>query len=212
MSDKLTSPTKGQRTRAEIVLRSAELMNRQGFAAAPISAVLDATGLQKGGLYRHFESRDALAFEAFDHAVGQVRERLLGAVQSRSDACDQLLAMLAAYAGDDADVPLAGGCPIMNTAIEADHAHPGLRERALAAMSAWHGLLVRIVEAGRRRGEIRAGVDAVQTASMFIAGIEGGVMLTQLYADPAHLQAARRLLEVHVEAQLRPQPRPGATP
>jgi len=203
--------TKGQRTRADIVRRSAELMNRQGFAAAPVSAVIEATGIQKGGLYRHFESRDALAFEAFEHAVGQVRERLLGAVQGRSDACDQLLAMLAAYAGDSVDVPLAGGCPIMNTAIEADHAHAGLRERAQAAMSAWHGLVVHIVDAGRRRGEIRAGVDAAQTASMFIAGIEGGVMLTQLYADPTHLQAARRLLEQHVEAQLRPRPATGAT-
>ena len=197
-------PTKGQRTRAEIVRRSAELMNRAGFLAAPVAAVIQATGIQKGGLYRHFESREALAFEAFDHAVGQIRDRLVVGMSGHANACDQLLGMLAAYADEAVDVPLPGGCPIMNSAIEADHAHPGLRDRARAAMDAWRGLLVRTIQAGVRKHEIRAGVDAQQTASLMIAAIEGGVMLTQLYADPAHLRAARRLLESHIEDRLRP--------
>jgi TetR/AcrR family transcriptional regulator, transcriptional repressor for nem operon len=201
--------TKGQRTRAEIVRRSAELMNRQGFLAAPVAAVVEATGIQKGGLYRHFESREALAFEALDHAVAQVRERLLGAIQGERNACDQLRAMLRAYAGAGADVPLPGGCPIMNCAIEADHAHAGLRAHAQAAMSGWHDLIARIVAAGVRRGEIRPGTDPKLTASAFIACIEGGVMLTQLYADARHLRAASALLEDHITHRLRAQPDPG---
>ena len=209
----ITSPlTKGQRTRAEIVRRSAELMNRHGFLAAPVAAVIEATGIQKGGLYRHFESREALAFEAFDYAVAQVRDRLLGAMRGHSDACDQLLAMLGAYDDAGDDVPLAGGCPIMNGAIEADHAHAGLRARAQAAMAAWHDLIVRIVAAGVRRGEVRADVSPQQTASAFIACIEGGVMLTHLYRDARHLRAAHRHLEDHIHHRLRPPPSPQGEP
>ena len=29
---------------------------------------MDATGLEKGGIYRHFESKEELAAEAFDFA------------------------------------------------------------------------------------------------------------------------------------------------
>ena len=203
MNDAPNPPTtKGQRTRAEIVRRTADLMNRQGFMAAPVSAVIEVTGIQKGGLYRHFESRDALAFEAFDHAFGQVRDRLLAAVGSHPDACDQLQAMLKAYAADDCDVPLAGGCPIMNSAIEADHAYPALKARARAAMATWHDLLVRILQAGLRAGKVRPGVDPAETASAFIAAVEGGVMLTQLFGDPGHLAAAVRLLSGHIETNL----------
>jgi TetR/AcrR family transcriptional repressor of nem operon len=198
--------TKGERTRAEIIRRSAELMNRHGFLAAPMAEVVAATGIQKGGLYRHFESREALAYEAFDHAVLQVRERFMHALQGRSGACEQLIAMLDAYAGDGADVPLAGGCPIMNSAIESDHAHPGLRARAQAAMHGWHGLIQRIVEAGLKAGEIRAGVDPRQTASVFIACVEGAVMLSHLHADTAHLAAARRHLTEFVNQRLRADP------
>jgi AcrR family transcriptional regulator len=212
---KMTPPsalTKGQRTRAEIVRRTADLMNRQGYLAAPVAAVIEATGIQKGGLYRHFESREALAFEAFDHAVAQVRDRLLGAMQGHDDACDQLLGMLAAYADREGDealaVPLPGGCPIMNSAIESDHAHPALRTRAQAAMAAWHDLLVRTLQRGLRRGQVRAGIDPHATATTFIACIEGGVMLTQLHGEARYLRAACHHLEDHVERVLRAGSRP----
>jgi TetR/AcrR family transcriptional regulator, transcriptional repressor for nem operon len=191
--------TKGQRTRADIVERSAVLMNRQGFLAAPI----EATGIQKGGLYRHFESREALANEAFDYAVSQVRARFMQALEGRQGACAQLHGLLDAYAGATGDVPFAGGCPIMNTAIEADHAHPGLRLRAQEAMNGWHGLLQRIVEAGLKAGEIRPDTNPAQVATLIIACTEGAVMLSHLYGDSSHLKAARTHLARYVESELR---------
>ena len=199
-------PTKGQRTRADIIRRSAVLMNRQGFLAAPMAAVVEATGIQKGGLYRHFESREALAFEALDFAVSQVRARFMQALEGRSGACERLLALLDAYDDSTPDVPFAGGCPIMNTAIETDHAHPGLRQRAQGAMSGWHGLLQRIVLAGLAAGEVRHGTDPRHVATVFIACVEGAVMLTHLYGDASYLQAARSHLAQYVERDLR-QPR-----
>lgn len=206
-------PSKGERTRAEIIRKSAELMNSQGFLSAPLSAVIAATGIQKGGLYRHFDSRETLAAEALDHAVSQVRERFRQALENQHEACGRLLALVGAYGdGDDpAQLPMPGGCPIMNSAIEADHAHPALRERAQAAMSGWHGLLVHIVEAGLRAGEIRPGVVPQAVASTVIACIEGAVMLTHLYGDATHWRAVRRHLETYVEQELRP-PRTGETP
>lgn len=199
--------TKGQRTRAEIIRRSARLMNRQGFLASPMSAVIEATGIQKGGLYRHFASREALVYAALDHAVAEVRERFVAALQGRDHACDQLLACLGAYeAGDDVSaVPFEGGCPIMNAAIESDHAHPGLQQRAREAMQGWHGLLARIVAQGIRRGEIRADVDADEEASVMIACIEGAVMLSHLHGNADALTAVRRHLERHVQRNLRPE-------
>lgn len=196
-------PTKGERTKAEIVRLSADLLNRRGFLATPVSDIIKTTGIQKGGLYRHFESREALAVAALDFAVGGVRERLLNAVTAQDNACDKLLAMLCAYADKGLNAPMAGGCPIMNTAIETDHTHPRLRKRAQRAMSEWHGLIVRVVEAGRRAGEIREAVVAKDVASSFIAAVEGGVMLTQLYGDPSYLDAALRHLADYVERDLR---------
>jgi AcrR family transcriptional regulator len=199
-------PTKGERTRADIIRRSAELMNAQGFLSAPLSAVIEATGIQKGGLYRHFSSREELAREAFDFAVAQIRDRFFAAIEGHTNACDRLLALLASYDGDTLELPLPGGCPIMNGAIESDHADDALRQRASDAMSAWHGLVCRIVQAGIRAGEIRRDVKAADVASFFIASIEGAVMLTHLHGDATHWRAVRRQLQAFVERELRQSP------
>ena len=195
--------TKGERTRADIIRHSAELMNRHGFLSAPLSAVIDATGIQKGGLYRHFGSREELAHKAFDFAVSQVRSHLLAAIEGHTNACDQLLALLDSYGDDASQLPLPGGCPIMNTAIECDHADAPLRERAQQAMRGWHGMLTRIVQAGVRAGDIRPSTVPADVATYFIASIEGAVMLTHLHGDIACWHAVRRHLRQHVERDLR---------
>ena len=194
---------KGERTKAEIVRKSADLFNRQGFLSAPLSAVIETTGIQKGGLYRHFESREALAHAAFQHAVGEIAARFHAALSRKANACDKLLALLESYSGDETVAPLPGGCPIMNGAIESDHADEALRRHAQGAMSRWRDLLAGVVEAGQKAGEIRADADADDIAIVFIAAIEGGVMMTQLYRNAQPLQAVRRHLQAYVEENLR---------
>jgi len=205
--------SKGEQTRAAVVATTARLMNEQGWLLASLSQVMEATGLQKGGLYRHFESRDTLLIAAFDHAVGEVRDRLLAAVAKVDTAPARLLAMLDAYvvegavdgAVDDA-VPLPGGCPIMNGAIESDHAHPALHARALAAMGQWRGLVERIVHAGVRDGELRRGLNAAEVSAVFVGGLEGAVMLSHLQRSPQPLAAATRHLRRYVVHELSQEP------
>jgi len=38
------------------------------FTGIPKSELMEATGLKKGGIYRHFSSKEELAAEAFDYA------------------------------------------------------------------------------------------------------------------------------------------------
>ena len=98
--------------------------------------------------------------------------------------------------------PVQGGCPILNTAVESDDAHPALRERAQLAMDAWRILLQRIVDKGIMRGELHSTVDADTVATILIATIEGAVMLSKLYGDANHLERALNFLKTYVQHQL----------
>ena len=55
--------------------------------------LVDATGLEKGGIYNHFGSKEQLALEAYDHAMTLVTERARSARRSpsttRSSACSR---------------------------------------------------------------------------------------------------------------------------
>src|SRR6266704_805053 len=59
---------KGEQTRQEIIREAAPIFNQRGYEGAALSDLMKATGLEKGGIYRHFEGKQQLAAEAFDYA------------------------------------------------------------------------------------------------------------------------------------------------
>ena len=182
------TPTKGQRTRAGIVERSAPVFNTKGFFGASMGDLVRATGLGKGGIYNHFSGKEELALEAFDYSVAIMRERFSRALEGRASALEKLFAVVDVLGSLADDPPVAGGCPVLNTAIESDDAHPALKERAAVASTEWLRLVGSLVREGVGSGELRPDVDARATASVVVAALEGAVMLGKLHDDPAHME------------------------
>jgi len=73
--------SKAQETKARIIKQAAALFNQQGYAGSSMSDIMRVTGLQKGGIYNHFRSKDELALEAFDFAVNRVQSEFMGALK-----------------------------------------------------------------------------------------------------------------------------------
>lgn len=193
------SKRKGEVTRERIVAQTAGLLNREGYLRTPVSEIMRVTGLQKGGIYNHFESRQALTLEAFDFAVGRMRDRLLSAVASERSAKDKLRALIEAFRDSAQGPAMEGGCPITNMAIESDDADPELRAAARGAMGQLIGLFEKVVAAGIERGEFAKG-DARSRATHLVAAIEGALMLSNLYKDKTYLHSVAERLKQEVSA------------
>lgn len=182
--------SKGEQTRQRILAQAAEVFNTHGFAGASLGDLMRATGLEKGGIYNHFANKEELALAAFDHAAGIIGRLFQEAIASRPHAADQLLAIADVFQRHIDAPALRGGCPVANTAIEADDTSPALRERAQAAMTSWHKLIGSIVKGGRQRGELRADADPYVVATILTSTLEGALILSRLYDDPVYLQRA----------------------
>jgi len=78
-----------------------------------------------------------------------------------------------------------------------------LRERASKAMDDLRATIQRIVSRGIERQELRADVDADVCATLFIATLEGALMLSKLYGDPVHMRRAVEHLKWYIETTLR---------
>jgi TetR/AcrR family transcriptional regulator, transcriptional repressor for nem operon len=182
--------TKGERTRQLIVERAAPVFNTRGYFGASLQDLIRETGLEKGGIYNHFDSKEAIALAAFDHAVGLIEARFRDALAGREGARDRLRAIVEVFREVSSGEPLPGGCPVLNTAIEADDAQPALRDRARGAMTSWLKLIGGTVKRGIERGELRPEVDPRAVATIVAATLEGAVMLTRLYDDPAYIGRA----------------------
>jgi AcrR family transcriptional regulator len=189
--------SKGERTRRRIVERAAAAFNTRGFAGTSMADISAATGLEKGGVYNHFDSKDALALEAFDYAFGLIRKRFDAAVRHEPDPLRRLLAIVDVYREVARRPAVPGGCPILNTATEADDTHPGLRDRARRAMDHWRGLVTEAAADAGRAGRLDPAA-AGALGTFVVAALEGGVLLAKLYRDPAHMVSVCDQLTRHI--------------
>lgn len=195
--------SKAKETKERIIKQAAELFNQQGYAGSSISDIMRATQLQKGGIYNHFQSKQELALAAFDFASGQASKRFLIAIKGKCNAIERLQAILSVFRSYIDDPPLAGGCPILNTAIESDDTNPALRDRVQKAMDTWRNLICRIINKGISKGEICSNVEADTVATIMISTIEGAVMMSKLYGNPIHLERAINHLNEYMENHVR---------
>lgn len=194
---------KGQATRERVVAQAATLFNVAGYAGTAISDIMAATGLEKGGIYRHFESKEQLVLAAFDYAADKVRERFAVGLAGHKHTVDAIIAFLEVFRSYAERPPLIGGCPILNTAIESDDTNPVLRERVRAVIDEWRVTLRTLVQTGIARGEIRPDVDADRLALLIIATMEGAVMLARILNSAAPLEQAYTHLATYIIQQVR---------
>ena len=181
---------KGALTRQLIVERAAEVFNTRGYFGSSMSDLIRETGLEKGGIFYHFASKEAIALAAFDHAVALVEALFREALVGKERAIDRLLAIIDVFRDLADGKPLPGGCPVLNTAIEADDAQPALRARAHGAMTSWLKLIGANVKLGIERGELRPDIDPRTVATIVVATLEGAILLTRLYDDATYMLRA----------------------
>ncbi len=190
--------TKGERTKQHIIEQVAPLFNAQGYFGTSLSDVLEVTGLPKGTIYRYFESKDELALAAFDFAYARLREKFAKAIRENKNTVKRLLAIITEYSALLDDPYLYGGCPIFNTAVEGDDAHPVLLQRAREAMDEWRNMIHITIRKGKQRKEMRQ-VNEDEVASVLISSIEGAIVMAKLYKDQKHIRRTVEHLKNYVQ-------------
>jgi TetR/AcrR family transcriptional regulator, transcriptional repressor for nem operon len=194
--------SKANITKADIIAKSAELFNQKGFAGVSMADIMAATGLQKGGIYNHFASKEEIAIAAFDYAFSQVQQRYRKALRASPRSLDRLLHFIDLFRENYNNPAVKGGCPIMNTAIDQDWGQAVLRDRAKQAMNDWREMLCKVIARGISKQEIQPTVHPDEVATLMIMTLEGGLMMSQLYNDRTFLDRATEHLKLHLMREI----------
>ena len=194
LAGEVETMSKGEMTRQRIIEEAASIFNRRGYEGCSIQDVLDATGLEKGGLYRHFASKEELAVEAFRYAMTRVAEVRRERVDEIDGSVEKLRYLIKRFVDTPGIVP--GGCPLMNTAIDADDGNAVLRGLALEGIREWKTRLCEIVREGIRKGEIRKEIESRQIVNAIVAALEGALMISRLEGNRTSMSDAQATLEM----------------
>ena len=187
--------SKAARTRQFIIEKTATVFNEKGYAGTSLNDLTEVTGLTKGSIYGNFENKDEVALAAFDYNHNRVNEYIKAKILATENSIGRLLVYPDVYRNYMKVPFLRPGCPILNTATEADDTHPLLKEKATAALAFWKKAIENQVKRGIERKEIKAGTDATEIAVIMISLIEGAFMQAKVTGRSAELKIAMDYLE-----------------
>lgn len=172
--------TKAEKTRNFIIEKTAPIFNMNGYAGTSLNDIIAATGLTKGSIYGNFANKDEVALAAFDYNFSTNVSKIEAEISRQNTTEGKLLAYITIYQSLLINGISLGGCPILNTAIDADDTHPALRDKVLKAVLSWKNRIISLVEEGILKKELNGDNNPEQIALTIIAMIEGGVMVSRL--------------------------------
>jgi TetR/AcrR family transcriptional repressor of nem operon len=164
---------KGDQTHRKILEKAAPLFNMRGFNGCSMQDISAATGLEKASLYAHFDSKEQLASEAFDTAWAKSSKARVDNLDKVTGSIEKLKLHIDNFVSKPT---FAGGCPLLNAAMDADDGNPVLYQRARKALNGWVAFLSDIIEQGQTSGELSPSVEPEALSTLIISLLEGDLI------------------------------------
>lgn len=185
----------GAASRDAIVDAAAGVFARLGYDRARMADIIEASGLSKGSVYFHFDSKEALAVavleERHDRWTADIEQKLADAAPGELRIRRLLPAMLSLHQ-EDPDAWVISRLTQSLAEVEST------RDIAATMTRRWIDLVADLIreaterdEAAREDGTARA--DAVAMATVLVGAFDG-VKATANVASAGDASAARRLL------------------
>jgi len=193
---------KGKVTKEIIIEKAAVIFNKNGFAGASMSELMKETGLQKGGIYNHFKSKEEIVLSAFDYAIKKHNYAVYASYKDKSSALEKINAIISFYEDYPLNPIIEGGCPIVNTAVDSDNTNPELKHRVKDVLAGWMKNLTYLMEEGKRNGEFKKDADSNDISVFVVTTLQGGVVIARSFEDGAYMKKIVSELQEYIKREL----------
>jgi len=175
--------TKAEKTKLFILETASPLYNEKGISGVSIDDVLEATQLTKGCIYGHFNGKDDLSEQVVDFSLKKMSQKLAG-IASQGKTSKEKIFLYLDFHKNPIDTYISGGCPIFNTAVEADDNFPSIKKKVAAVLNTGQQGISTILKDGIAKGEFSEELNADVFAFKILSAIEGGIVLSRTTNTP----------------------------
>jgi AcrR family transcriptional regulator len=201
--EKPAMTTKAERTTKYIIETVAPIFNKHGYIGTSMSDLTDATGLTKGALYGNFENKEALALSAFQFNSTRLLNALDEVLGINGSALDKIFNLTDFYRHYDEFTRDMGGCPILNTGVDAEHNNRLLAAAVRETISIIEGKIALVLENGSKSNELKLPVTPLQFAKQLFTMIQGAVAMATLCRDRKYLLNTIAYLDVLITKEIK---------
>src|SRR5262245_11054331 len=199
------SKTRGTGAREELLQAGIELFRRHGYVASTVDGICAQAGVTKGAFFHHFESKERLAEACLERWDCQaVALEQAAPFQAIDEPLEKVLGYMDFYIGLFEDPRVFKSCLAGTTAQEVAEPHDTLRLAAgscfAPAERRFQALLDDACRSRRRR------LDTASLASLWMAAIQGSLVLYKASRDESVLGSNLRHVKEYIRTRLAGQP------
>ena len=167
--------------RQAILQAAARLYRERCFTGVGVADITREAGLTHGGLYRHFESKDALAAEASEYAFEwKLSELGTSGADANTDAGGRLRTGVANYLSPHHRDSVGQGCPVAALAADAARESGAIADAFAQGIARYMALFAQQRPDGTKTEQIEP-EDRVRAISM-LSTMVGGLILARATA------------------------------
>jgi AcrR family transcriptional regulator len=186
--------SKGQQTRAAILVSALELASREGLEGLTIGALAERLQMSKSGVFSHFGSREDLQIAVLHSYERHFLESILFTAVKFPRGIARLQALLGNWLSVTASQS-AEGCLWISGASEYDGRPGPVRDALVSMVRSWQGEIAKAIEQTIAHGHLRTDTDIEQ----LIFEVHGVILVLhhdgKLLANPQSLARAQLVLE-----------------
>ena len=189
-------------TRDRIIEASSALFMQRGYTASGLKQISQDSGAPIGSLYHFFPGgKEELAAETLRRSGAAYQALVMAVFDSASDVVSGTRVCFEGAAEVLRSSDFADACPIATVALEVASSDEELRLVTAEIFEAWlEAATVRLEAGGLSPSRAR------QLATVLVAALEGGFLLSRAAKDTAAMDAIGRAMVELVAGALRPEP------
>ncbi|MFK7805719.1 MAG: TetR/AcrR family transcriptional regulator [Anaerolineae bacterium] len=185
-------------TRDKIVATTADLLERQGYAATGLNQIVKESATPRGSLYYYFpDGKEELAVEAVKQRMNDMAEFSRQALSQVDDPIEAVFSMIMGMAQTMEKGDCCSGAPIAAVALEASNSSERLRQ----ACSDGYQQLQDVLAAKLIMGRFSA-AQAKALAATINASLEGAMILGRTNRNAATLRTVANSLKLLMQTTL----------
>jgi AcrR family transcriptional regulator len=186
---------RGRATRERIVTTASSLIRLRGLAETSLDDVIREAGVSKSQLYHYFEDRSALLRAVVERNADSVLGELppLGSWSAIRAWFDSMVEL-------QVERDARGGCTIGALVSQLAEADEQARIALAEAFARWQAHLAGGLGELQDSGRLSRHVKVEELATMTLAAIQGGLVLTQTTRDPGQLATALNGAYAHLRS------------
>ncbi|HBU85886.1 TetR/AcrR family transcriptional regulator [Paenibacillus sp. UMB7766-LJ446] len=193
ISGSLKSKSSNPVNRTKAVEVAAQLFLRQGYSYVSMDEVVRASGVSKSNIYYHFKNKEELLQAVVQYWIAQYESELYLLLSQRErEVTERIYSFIALLSAGMEGRDYKGSCPFITLYMQTPASAPEVKESIARFFRELQPIMEKLVQQGMDRGEFRKGIEPGPAAALFIAALEGSLVLAETARDIGIIEQSAR--------------------